>query len=456
MALRSTTTDRRPAGIQMLPQLTIFLIAPDLRTLGGFEAQMSLLAGGLCRSGCHVTVLFRVPVHPEHPYRARMQAAGVHVVSPSNWIAQFLDPARFVRDTGRSMLVTVAVPLLALLAVVHAALRRRPLRRTWRGAVGRWHGLVSRTLFADVLTWRLSRALDSERRRRTPDIIDVQHSMIPYGITYAKPRGIPVVYTEYGAPSRELESVWIGLRPVINDVDFVIGRADASIAGLREVCGLAEDRRWAIVPNAVSAGPAEDAIDDVPSALDLPPDTEGVVITTIGRLSPEKGTMDVLAAFRRLVLDGLPVRLVLAGDGPLRPMLVSQTRSWSIEDRVTFTGVFEDLAPIMRRTHIVAHPTLNDGRSIAVLEAMAWGRPVVASDVGGVREIVADGVTGYLVPASDAAALAAALARLVQDPVARRAMGRSARAAFEAGGYTAEAMVARTLDIYAQVLAHAG
>lgn len=428
--------------------MVVFLVAPELRTLGGFEMQLGALAAGLCHAGHFVAVLIRKPVARNHPYALWIRASGAKLVLPNRWLARCLDPPRQARESGRYVLVGLAFPFLAVVAAVDAVARRRPLWRAWRGAVGRWHGLVSRVLFADLLTWQLRRALDRERRRRHPDIIDVQHSLIPFGITYAKSCGIPVVYTEYGAPSWELESVWAGLRPVINQADFIIGRAEASISGLRDVCGLAEDRPWAIVPNAVTAGPPDGA----PNSLDLPPDDGGVVITAIGRLAPEKGALDLLAAFRQLRQAGLPARLVLAGDGPLRATLESQAWAWGVQDDVTFTGAFDDLAPIMRATHIVAHPTLNDGRSVAVLEAMAWGRPVVGTAVGGVAEIVRDGYTGYLVPPGDPDALAAALRRLILDPNARRRMGRHARMEFVAGGYTVDAMVEQTLTVYRQVI----
>ncbi len=425
--------------------LSVHLIAPDLRSRGGYEAQLATLAAGLRKAGHEVTVFFREPVSPDHPYLVRMLQAQVIVDAPGAWTGRLLMPRHSAAVRTRRRLVGAVYPVLALIALADSLARRRPLLRAWQGAHGRWHGLVSRLLFTDRLERRLGRTLDRSAR---PDIIDVQHSMIPFGIAYAASRSIPVVYTEYGAPSLSLDSVWAGLRPVLNLADRVIGRAEASISGLRLVCGLAEDMPWTIVPNAVTAAPP---VDDV-RALDLPPDGRDVVITTIGRLSPEKGTADMLSAFRTLVAQGLPVRLVLAGDGPLRPSLEAQAQEWGIADRVTFTGLFDDLAPIMLTTHIVAHPTLNDGRSVSVLEAMAWGRPVVATAIGGVAELLTHGKTGLLVPAGEPDALAAALRSLVTDAALRRSLGSAARAAFVAGGYTGEQMTAQTVEAYRQVM----
>jgi len=96
-------------------------------------------------------------------------------------------------------------------------------------------------------------------------------------------------------------------------------------------------------------------------------------------------------------------------------------------DRASYAMLLREIAPVLRGTHIVAHPSLNDGRSVAVLEAMAWGRPVVASRVGGLPELVEDGVSGRLVTAGEAGELAEALRSLIGDREAREAMGRAAR-----------------------------
>jgi glycosyltransferase involved in cell wall biosynthesis len=272
--------------------------------------------------------------------------------------------------------------------------------------------------------------------------------MLPAAIRYGRRRGRATIYTEHGAPSAEFAAVWAGLCPVVNDADFVVGRSQASLDGLRELCGAS--RPAAVVPNAVMAAP---------SALQLtePPAGAGeIVVTAVGRLSPEKGHAYLLAAFRKLLEAGLAVRLVLAGDGPLREELRAQAAAWGLTERMTVVGAFADIAPIIGPTHIVAHPTLVDGRSVAVLEAMAWGRPVVASRTGGLPELIEDGVNGLLVPPRDPNALAQALCRLATDEEERRRMGRAGRARFLAGNFTAEGLTAATLEVYRQVLGERG
>ncbi|HVP01395.1 MAG TPA: glycosyltransferase, partial [Solirubrobacteraceae bacterium] len=106
---------------------------------------------------------------------------------------------------------------------------------------------------------------------------------------------------------------------------------------------------------------------------------------------------------------------------------------------------------LMAAADVVVQPSRNEGLSITVLEAMAAGRPVVASDVGGTRESVADGVTGVLVPPGRPDALAAALDALLRDPRRRAALGAAARARAVAS-FSAQAMAAATSAVYEELL----
>jgi glycosyltransferase involved in cell wall biosynthesis len=129
-----------------------------------------------------------------------------------------------------------------------------------------------------------------------------------------------------------------------------------------------------------------------------------------GRLSPEKG-------IRELVEAAKDMRLVVAGDGPLRP-LVPQALGFVPRDR---------LLALYERAAVVACPSRREGFGVVCAEAMAHGRPVVASAVGGLRDLVIEGETGLLVPPGDVSALRAALKRLLGDPELRRRLGAAAR-----------------------------
>jgi glycosyltransferase involved in cell wall biosynthesis len=423
--------------------MRVYLIAPDLNTRGGFEVQLTELAVGLQAKGIETHVFIRAWVDPHHPYVQRMRAAKVEISAASQLAKLFLDPSQVVRRAGLNIcLGLLSLPLMPMV-VLNKVLSRRSWSRAWQGGQGRLQSWLSPVFFWDGLTWWLETRMDLAARKAAPNIIDVQHSMIPSAILYGKRRGLPVIYTEYGAPSSDLWPVWSGLVPVINLADFIIGRAEASLEGLRTLCGAT--RPSALVANAVTNGPATITECQLPQG-------DWIVITAIGRLSPEKGPRYLLEAFRLLAADNKYIRLVFAGDGPLRAALVALVDQWNLGEQIRFIGAFDDLAPIMRETHIVAHSTLNDGRSVSVLEAMAWGRPVVASRVGGIPELVEDDVTGLLVLPADVNGLTSALRRLVMETETRARLGRTARLKFEAGQYSVEAMVQATLSIYHQVL----
>ncbi len=155
-----------------------------------------------------------------------------------------------------------------------------------------------------------------------------------------------------------------------------------------------------------------------------PPAGRRTVIGTLARLDRIKG-LDVL-------LDaavGLPTtNLLLVGAGPERDWLEARAAQLGIDDRVEIAPWNDNARDRLRDIDIFVLPSRNEGFPLSVLEAMLAGRPVVATDVGSVREAVADGETGFVVPAEDASALRAALERLVLDPDLRRNMGAAGRA----------------------------
>jgi glycosyltransferase involved in cell wall biosynthesis len=152
----------------------------------------------------------------------------------------------------------------------------------------------------------------------------------------------------------------------------------------------------------------------IPSGVDLPAtvgeEAEPAEVLYAGRLSPEKGVIELLEAARGM-------NLVVAGDGPLRRE-VPQSRGFVPHD---------ELQHLYARAAVVACPSRREGFGVACLEAMAHGRPVVASGVGGLRDLVVDGETGIVVPPRDPAALRSALERLLADPELRRRLGAAGR-----------------------------
>lgn len=130
------------------------------------------------------------------------------------------------------------------------------------------------------------------------------------------------------------------------------------------------------------------------------------VIGTVARFREEKGVKYLIQSAVK-VLEAFPDTVFLiAGDGPLREELINLSRQLGLENKVIFAGFCQDIPAILSILDIVAFPSLTEGFPIAILEAMAMGKPIVATNVGGIKQILSDGKTGFLVPPKDPVALA--------------------------------------------------
>ena len=182
-------------------------------------------------------------------------------------------------------------------------------------------------------------------------------------------------------------------------------------------------------------------------ALGISP--EAFVVGTVGRLDPVK---DQAALIRAAASVERAVTVVIAGDGPSRAGLEAAARESGLGERVRLIGQHDDVPGFLRALDVFALPSLGEGISNAILEAMAAGCPVVATAVGGNPELVVDGETGAIVPAGKREALAAALARYAAAPALAAAHGRAGRARAERE-FDLERMLVDYRDLYASVLA---
>jgi glycosyltransferase involved in cell wall biosynthesis len=171
------------------------------------------------------------------------------------------------------------------------------------------------------------------------------------------------------------------------------------------------------------------------------------LVLTVARLDGQKGHTYLLQAAQRIP----EVDLVFVGDGPRRMELECQARALGLGDRVHFLGFRSDVPDLLAACDMFVLPSLWEGLPLAVLEAMAARKPVVATAIGGTDETVAHGVTGILVPPADPAALANAIRSLVADPEASRRLGEAGRARVE-HEFSVETMMARVEAVYQDLL----
>jgi glycosyltransferase involved in cell wall biosynthesis len=174
-------------------------------------------------------------------------------------------------------------------------------------------------------------------------------------------------------------------------------------------------------------------------------------IVFVGRISPEKDVVTLLRAAALLRGPTADRSLVIAGDGPAADEARRIAASLGIDARTRFLGEVTDVAGLLRTASMFVLPSLSEGLSVTLLEAMATGLPVVATRVGGTPEVVRHGENGLLVESGDAASLARAIERLADEPEMACALGRTARQRVERE-YDVRVMVCAYERLYAGIL----
>jgi len=212
-----------------------------------------------------------------------------------------------------------------------------------------------------------------------------------------------------------------------------------------------ERTRLAVIPNAF-AGRVERAADGrLRGELGIGADTP--LIVSVGRLSREKGHRYLVDAAAALARDGHRFALVIVGDGREMPHLQRLIAKHGLAGQAHLAGFRTDVPAIMAEADVVALPSLTEGLPNVVLEAFAAGKPVVATRVGGVPEVIDDGRTGLLVRAGDPTALAGGIAACLYDPARAARIGEEALRALEA--YSPDAQVRRVEELLERVAAGA-
>lgn len=290
--------------------------------------------------------------------------------------------------------------------------------------------------------------------RRQP--VDILHTHLfgsnTWGRILGKLARVPVIISHEHWSSKSQREVWVD-KLLYRLSDRILVPSAASKRMVMAMEGIPA-RYLQVIYNGVDSAhfaPNGDHA-SVRGALGISPNA--VVIGTAGRLSPEKGGVDLLIkAVGQLRAADPRVSLLVVGDGSLRHKL--EAISAEENDVALFTGTRSDVAQLMQAMDIFVLPSLHEALPIALLEAMSVGLPAVATNVGGVPEILTDGKTGLIVPPGDGAALQDALARIISDGALALNLGAAGRAHVEAN-FTLERMVARVENLYDELAAFHG
>jgi glycosyltransferase involved in cell wall biosynthesis len=362
-----------------------------------------------------------------------LKSAGAERLSVQ--IASRLDPARFEpwfcasrwerreRSPGTD----------ALIAELHAAgVKLVPLHRRGRVDVWRWAPLV-RTL----------------RRER----IDVLHAHMftsnVWGTVLGRLSRTPVVvahehtWSFEGAPLRR----FLDRELIARFGDAFVACSGEDMRRMIEIEHIAPER-LRLIPNGIAvpdAGSPHDVRAELGVARDAP------VVGAVGRLTAQKAFDVLLRAAARLRVEFPGLQVLIAGDGEQRAALQSLAEELDLRDTVRFLGVRSDVPDVLAALDVAALSSRAEGIPLAALEYMEAARPVVATRVGGLSEMIEDGVQGLLVQPGDPDALAGAIAQLLRDPARREAMGAAGRER-RRREYDLDTMVRRVESLYEELV----
>lgn len=273
------------------------------------------------------------------------------------------------------------------------------------------------------------REVEGELRRIKADILFCHgYKSDILGWRAARRAGIPLVMVSRGWTAETLK---VRLnetldRMVMHAADRVVCVSEGQAVKVRGAGVPA--RRVLVIRNAIRAERFDEIDPTYGEKLrNLFPKPPTLVIGAAGRLSPEKGFGILIEAARRVTRANLDVGFVIFGTGPLREELARRIDVVGLSDRFLLAGFRDDLDRFIPHLDVLALPSFTEGLPNVALEASAAAVPVVATTVGGIPEVIEEGVNGYLVPSGDATALADRLLDLLRDEELRRAFGARGR-----------------------------
>ncbi len=280
------------------------------------------------------------------------------------------------------------------------------------------------------LDWRCPLRLAEVVRSEGIDVVHAhQYTPFFYGLT-ARLRGPrrPIVFTEHGRhqPDYPRRKRMIVNRLLLSRRDRVVGVGAAVRDALVANEGLPRDR-VGVLYNGIDVDAFSAASDRASARTALGAAPGELTLLQVARLDYLKDHATAVRTLARVVAQRPEARLVLVGDGPERPAVEAAARAAGVDGKVRWLGTRHDVARLLPGADVFLLTSLSEGIPLTVLEAMAAGLPIVATDVGGLAEVVAHGDTGFLAPARDDEALAGLVLRLADDADLRRRMGHAGR-----------------------------
>lgn len=429
--------------------MKIGLLSYDMQDFGGLEEYAVNLAIALKQLGNEVSYLSCAWVAPENQYAHRLKANGIPLIQPPRWISDLASNWTVKEKVLRGMMVILS-PLTFLAGAALSLFKRRPFRAAWTSAYNFLKGKVmSATLGRDqrpqVGRWLLNRWRADQR----PDILHIQGytTTLLFAIEWANAHGLAVVYEEHQTPDPQF-NWWLGFENKINLADRVIAVSEKSAEGLREVCKVTR-------PIAVRGPLLSDPLDGTWQREYAQLSSRPFTITTTARLYVTKGLTYLLDAAALVKQTHPEVKFNVYGDGDLRDELLAKAERLGLDGKSMFLGSFsgrDELTRIMTNTDIFLLSSILEGQPLVIVEAMAYGCPIVSTNVGGIPELIRDGVNGLLCPPENPQCLAEKLNLLIEDAELRKKLGHAARAFYVQSPFEAKTAGAHFLHVYVEAV----
>jgi glycosyltransferase involved in cell wall biosynthesis len=269
-----------------------------------------------------------------------------------------------------------------------------------------------------------------------------------YGRIAARLTGAAAIHTFHGIHPIGSGGLYLALERALARRSFTTIHVSQSQAAEARALGLAPAGRSRVIVNGIDAAAIRAIADRAPlsrAALGLRPDA--LVLATVARFDPVKRLEVLLRAMPPLLARVPTAHLLIVGDGPEREALHTLAQTLEIGGRIVFAGAIPDAARALPVVDLYVTASSREGLPLAVLEAMACGRAVLATAAPGHVDVVEPEVTGRLVPVDDAGALAEAAAGLLRDPALRDRMGRAGQERV-ARDFSHARMLAEIADVY--------
>jgi len=293
--------------------------------------------------------------------------------------------------------------------------------------------------------------LSQQVRLHRIDLLCAHHyKSVVLGYLTGRFLGIPVLNYSRGFTAEDIKVAfyeWLE-RLFVRRMDGIISVSRGQKIKLRSL-GIKKPPIW-VVHNGVNLPNICDEYririrQDIFKELSIP--TQSLMIVSAGRLSPEKGHRFLIDALSHIKEEIENTYFVFCGEGVCQLELEKRAKKYGIFSHCRFPGFRKDMPRIYQAMDFLVLPSLTEGLPNVVLESFAYERPVVATAVGGVQEVVVDGVNGWLVPPQNSMKLADAILKMIRDPDGRERMGKAGREKVERE-FTFDAQVPKLIEIY--------